>query len=287
MFADLHLHTHFSDGTYSPEELAGHARRHELTVVALTDHDTVDGCPRMAAACLAEGIEFIPAIEITAELDRHELHILGYGVEPTHSGLLAELARFQRIRQDRIRDIVVRLQKLNLPITSEAVFELANCNSPGRPHVARALIQAGVCKNLDEAFERFLKRHRPGWVPKARIHAEDAIRLIHEAGGAAVIAHPALNRCGHLIPDLARFGIDGIECFHSKHSPADSEHFEEMANRSGLLVTGGSDCHGMNKGQPLIGGVKLPLRLVEKLRDQMTRHRLAARSDEELKPAAC
>ena len=273
MFADLHLHTHFSDGTYSPEELAGHARRFELTVISLTDHDTVEGCARMTAACASEKIEFIPGIEITAELDGHELHILGYGVDTAHAGLLDALASFQQIRQDRIREIVARLRKLNVPITAEVVFALANCNAPGRPHVARALIQAGVCKSLDEAFERFLKRHRPGWVPKARVHAEDAIRLIHDAGGAAVIAHPALNRCDHLIPDLVRFSLDGIECFHSKHSPSDSEHFEHLANSLELLVTGGSDCHGMNKGQPLIGGVKLPLLLVGKLRNRIAQNR--------------
>src|SRR5688572_1238880 len=147
MFADLHLHTSFSDGTYTPEEVATLGKSLGFSALALSDHDTVEGCVRMATACVAASIEFIPATELTAELEGHELHLLGYFIDTTNAKLLVELARFQEVRQNRIREMVARLQKLNIPLREELVFDLANCRAPGRPHVARALVKAGLCKN--------------------------------------------------------------------------------------------------------------------------------------------
>jgi 3',5'-nucleoside bisphosphate phosphatase len=264
MFADLHLHTNFSDGTFSPEELVSHASRHDLAAIALTDHDTVEGCARAALACAAANIEFIPGSELTAEQDGNEIHILGYFLDTQNATLLTEIGKFQAVRQNRIREMVARLNELNVPLEADAVFALANCRSPGRPHVARALVKAGLVANLDEAFERFLKKNRPAWVPKAKISALTAIELIHQAGGLAVMAHPGLNRSDELIPDLVHAGLDGIECFHTKHSAATSEHYLQIAKKHSLLVTGGSDCHGLSKGKPLIGTVKLDYRHVEK-----------------------
>jgi hypothetical protein len=271
MFADLHLHSSFSDGTYSPEELAAYAVRYGLGVVALTDHDSVEGCEPMARACLRRGLEFVPGTELTAELDGHELHLLGYYVDTRHPRLLRALARFQEVRQNRIREMVGRLNRLNVPLAAETVFALANCRAPGRPHVARALVQGGFCTNLDEAFERYLKKRRPAWVPKYKMSALEAIELIHQAGGVAVLAHPGLNSVDDLIPDLVAAGMDGIECFHTKHSTATTEHYLLVAEQYGLLVTGGSDCHGMSKGKPLIGTIRLPYDYLPPLK---ARHRL-------------
>ena len=267
MYADLHLHTNFSDGTYTPEELAGHAARCKFKAVALTDHDTMEGCPRMAAACAERGVEFIPATELTAEHDGHELHMLGYFLDPENASLRDELAKFQKVRQQRIHEMVERLNKLGVPLKVEAVFALANCASPGRPHVARTLVQGGWCSSLDEAFERFLRKGKPAWVPKFKISASDAINLIHHAGGLAVMAHPGLNHNDDLIPGLVESGMDGIECFHTKHSTTMTQRYLEMADKFHLLVTGGSDCHGMNKGKPLIGSIKIPYDCVERLKD--------------------
>jgi 3',5'-nucleoside bisphosphate phosphatase len=266
MFADLHLHTNFSDGTYTPEELAAQGKRLGFRALALSDHDTVEGCARMKAACDTDGIEFIPATELTAELDGHELHLLGYFIETTDAKLLVELARFQEVRQNRIREMVAAIQKLGVPLREETVFEVANCRAPGRPHVARALVKVGLCKSLDEAFERFLKKDRPAWVPKFKMSATQAIDLIHDAGGLAVMAHPGLNHCDELISTLAAGGMDGLECYHTKHPWAQAAHYEKMAEQLGLLVTGGSDCHGLSKGRPLIGGIKLPYHHVERMK---------------------
>src|SRR5256886_10379585 len=273
MFADLHLHTIFSDGTYTPEELAGRARQLGLAAIAVTDHDTVEGCDRMSAACQPAGLEFIPATELTAEFDDNELHLLGYFIDTQNPRLLAEMAKFQKVRQNRIHEMVARLNQHNIPLQADAVFAIANCRSPGRPHVGRALVMGGFCANLDEAFERFLKKNRPAWEPKFKISALDAIALIHQAGGLAVMAHPGLNRTDQIIPDLVSTGLDGLEWFHTKHSPSTSQHYVRPAKEFSLAITGGAGCHGLSKGKPLIGTVKLPYEYVERLKSTAARRR--------------
>lgn len=265
MEADLHLHTFFSDGTYSPEELAAHAAQQELAAIALSDHDTMEGCERAAKACESAGIRFIPAAELTADIAGTEVHILGYFLDAHSVELVGQMARFQQVRQDRIKEMAERLQKLGIPLATEDVLAVANCKAPGRPHVARALVHSGHCKTPDEAFERFLKKDRPAWVPKFKISASEAISLIHRAAGVAVLAHPGLNKVDDRIPEMREAGLDGLECFHTKHSGPTAGHYVNMASRHNMLVTGGSDCHGMSKGRPLIGTVRLPMRHVEAL----------------------
>jgi len=225
----------------------------------------------MGAACQTAGIEFIPGTELTAEQDGNELHILGYFLDTQNSRLLSEITKFQSVRQNRIREMVARLNELDVPLKVDDVFALANCRSPGRPHVARAMVKAGLSGSLDEAFERYLKKGRPAWVPKMKMSAGEGIELIHQAGGLAVLAHPGLNRTDESIPALVEAGLDGIECFHTKHSTTTSEHYLEITDQYNLLVTGGSDCHGMSKGKPLIGTVKLPYTHVEKLKEAVAR----------------
>ena len=275
-FADLHLHSLFSDGTFTPEEIASRAKASGLATISLTDHDTVEGCARLSEACAALEIEFISGTELTTEHGGHELHLLGYFVDIQNERLLTEISKSQIVRQNRIREMVAELNKLNIPLNAEDVFAIANCKSPGRPHVARALVKAGLVNTLDEAFERFLRVGRPAWVPKKKVLSSEAIQLIHQAGGLAVMAHPGLNRTDDVIPDLVKAGLDGIECYHTKHSKSVSGHYREMAAHYNLLVSGGSDCHGMNKGRPLIGTVKLDHQHVEKLKAKVAERKLTA-----------
>ncbi len=273
-FADLHLHTQFSDGTFTPEELVLRAQNCGLACIALTDHDTVEGCDRAAAACAAAKMEFISGAELTAEFDDTEVHILGYFLDTENAVLLDRIAKFQSVRQNRINEMCAALNQLGIPLKSESVFALANCKSPGRPHVARALVKEKLIGNLDEAFEKYLKKGRPAWVPKTKMSALEGVELIHQAGGLAVMAHPGLNRTDEIIPDLVKAGLDGIECFHTKHSTVMAERYLEIAEKYNLLVTGGSDCHGFSKNKPLIGTVKLPYAHVEKLKAKVSERKL-------------
>jgi predicted metal-dependent phosphoesterase TrpH len=266
MFADLHLHTNFSDGTFTPEELAARAAEQNLAAVALTDHDTIAGCPRMAEACAQHGLEFIPGAEFTADHCGREVHILGYWLDTESPALLAQLATFQAVRTQRIRDMVERLNRRGINLTTDAVFEIAQCLAPGRPHIARALVAGGFCKTFDDAFERYLKKGRAGWVAKTRMETRTTIELIHAVGGVAVLAHPGLYRDDAIIAEIAKHELDGLECWHSKHSADASAGYAQRASELGLVATGGSDCHGMSKGQPLIGRVKLPYEQVTHLK---------------------
>jgi hypothetical protein len=268
-FADLHLHTQFSDGTFTPEELVLRAQQGGLACIALTDHDTVEGCARASVACAAVKMEFISGTELTAEHQGTEVHILGYFLDTHNAVLLEKIAKFQLGRQNRIREMVAVLNRLGVPLAAESVFALANCKSPGRPHVARAMVKEKLIGSLDEAFERFLKKGRPAWVPKTKISALEAMALVHQVGGLAVMAHPGLNRTDDVIPNLVATGLDGIECFHTKHSTVMAERYLEMADKFHLLITGGSDCHGFSKNRPLIGTVRLPYEHVERLKAKM------------------
>ena len=279
-FADLHLHTQFSDGTFTPQELVLYAQKGGLSCIALTDHDTVEGCAPTAVACAAVRMEFIPGAELTAEHADTEVHVLGYFLDTKNRALLQKIARFQSVRQNRIREMVAALNQLGIPLQEESVFALANCQSPGRPHVARALVKEKLIGSLDEAFEKYLKKGRPAWVPKTKMSALEGMELIHQAGGLAVMAHPGLNRTDEIIPGLVAAGLDGIECFHTKHSTVMSERYLEIAEKYHLLVTGGSDCHGFSKKQPLIGTVRLPYEHVEEL------YAAKKAADEKRRPAA-
>jgi predicted metal-dependent phosphoesterase TrpH len=273
-FADLHLHTMFSDGTFTPEELVLRAQNVGLACIALTDHDSVEGCERAAAACAKVKMEFISGAELTAEHEDTEVHVLGYFLDTKNKVLLDRIGKFQVVRQQRIYEMCAALNKLGIPLKAESVFALANCKSPGRPHVARALVKEKLITNLDDAFEKYLKKGKPAWVPKTKMSALEGVELIHQAGGLAVMAHPGLNRTDDIIPDLVKAGLDGIECFHTKHSTIMSERYLEIAEKYDLLVTGGSDCHGFSKKQPLIGGVKLPYEHVEKMKAKVAERKL-------------
>ena len=187
-----------------------------------------------------------------------------------------KLAQFQKVRRNRINEMADALNKVGMPLKAASVFELAGCKAPGRPHVARALVKEGHVKSLEQAFDRYLKKGKPAWVPKSKVSAAEAIELIHQAGGLAIMAHPGLNKTDDVIPRMIEAGMDGLECFHSRHSVSDIERYEGMTQKYGLLATGGSDCHGMNRGNPLIGSIKLPYVYVENMKRRWHARQTAA-----------
>ncbi|MBI4028063.1 MAG: PHP domain-containing protein [Verrucomicrobia bacterium] len=277
MKADLHLHSNYSDGTESPAEVVARAARLRIDVVAVTDHDTVAGTAEAMEAGRRLGVRVVPGAEITARFHNQELHLLAYFRAESrddagwrHPDLLRELEYSVRQRALRARKIVEKLNHLGVSMTMEEVLQatarLANAPESsgqrvtaalGRPHIAAALLAAKHVSSMEEAFARYLKKGRPAWVDKERAEAEVIIALVHRAGGIAILAHPGLLRDGNIPHRLREWGMDGVEVYHSRHSAAQAAHFRRWTVENGLLVTGGSDCHGMLKGEPLMGHVEL------------------------------
>ena len=264
-FADLHLHTRYSDGNWAPAELVCEAQRLGFAAIAITDHDTLDAIPE---ALDGAGIEVLPGVEITCRVDTNEVHLLGYlpGDSWKSTDLHAVLDHSRRVREKRIGEIVARLNEIGVPLTAPEVFACSECGTIGRPHVAMALQKAGVVTSNEEAFERFLKRGKPAYVERYRMTAAEAIGHVKRAGGVAVLAHPGLNRVDKRIAEMAEQGMDGLEIWHSRQSPAQTEHYRKMAEHLDLIVTGGSDCHGTVRGKALLGTVKVPYECVEAIK---------------------
>ena len=267
-FCDLHLHTRYSDGAYTPLELVRAAAREGFAAIAVTDHDTLDAIPESQAAGKEVGIEVIAGVEITCCVDLKETHVLGYffGNQWENRQLRAVLDHTKRIRQKRIEAFVTKLNELGVALKLADVLALSDCGTLGRPHVAMALVKRGFVGSVDEAFERFLRRGKPAYVERHRMSTSEAIGHIKRAGGVSVLAHPALNKVDDRIHDMVQQGLDGLEVWHSRHTPAQSDRYLKMVERFDLLATGGSDCHGPGRGGPLIGTVKLPYERVEALK---------------------
>lgn len=261
---DLHTHSTASDGRCSPEELVARAADAGVTVLALTDHDTFAGCAAAAAACGSRGIDFVPGIEITAVAAGRDVHVLGYFCDTAAPALQAFLAAQRQLRVDRTREIVQRLASHGLALDPEAILRPALADpsmSVGRPWIARALVEAGYVATRSEAFDLWLARGRPGFVPRTGASMQTVFDRVHGAGGLASLAHPILVGQDEWIAELASAGLDALEAFHSDHDPAATEHYLGIARRLQLLVTGGSDFHADDAhggGGP--GSVSLPPR---------------------------
>jgi 3',5'-nucleoside bisphosphate phosphatase len=267
---DLHLHTRYSDGSWTPDELCRAAAQLELAAIAVTDHDTLDGIPEVLAAGQQHGVEVLPAVEITCRIKTREVHLLGYfpGNAWQNPELQTVLDHAKRVREKRIGEMVAQLNQLGIALTPAEVFACSPCGTIGRPHVALALQQRGVVKSVEEAFERFLKSGKPGYVERYRMEAAEAIALIKRAGGVAVLAHPGLSQADKEIQNLAQQGLAGLEIWHCRQTPAQTEHYRALAARFDLLVTGGSDCHGSVLGKPLLGTVPVPYECVTAIKQK-------------------
>jgi len=247
-FVDLHVHTTASDGALSPREVVARALEAGLAAIAVTDPDEVAGvAPALAAAgeLAPGGRAGGPGVELTAYVrPQVELHILGYFVEVRHGPLLERLERFRRVRRERAERFVANLRSLGLDVDFKDVLTETGGEAIGRPHIAAALLARGLVASIDEAFRRHLSEKSPAYVPKEQISPEEAIGIIHAAGGLAVLAHPGVGKRGPWVGRLAEMGLDGVEAYHPYHSPSGAGRLERLAEKHGLLVTGGSDFHG-------------------------------------------
>lgn len=246
MYYDLHVHSRASDGALSGSELLDKACRMGLPGIAITDHDTVGELARAMAYRDGEKLDvvLVPGIELNTEIDEVEIHILGYFIDYQSPALLSNLQQIVTARYERARQMVVRLRDIGCKISFEQVQELAQGEVIARPHVAMALIKNGHASSIREAFQKYIGRGRPGYVPRYRFTPEKALELIWAAKGVSVLAHPGLIRQPQMAETVLDMGVEGLEVFYPEHSRQDMERFLALAKRRSLVVTGGSDFHG-------------------------------------------
>jgi predicted metal-dependent phosphoesterase TrpH len=257
---DLHVHSTNSDGTETPEELVSRACRVGLRALALTDHDNMGGAAAFLAACRASGLTGLAGVEISVDVEnlRGTLHMLGYGVNPQHPALREPLSRVLEGRSSRNDRILATLNTLGMALEWGEVAARAGEDVVGRVHFAQALQARGYVASVAEAFDRYLAKGRPAYVNRYRLTAEEGIRAIRAAGGAAVLAHPYtwLSDDDPLeagVKTLAAAGLAGVEVRHSDHTPEQTVALLRLAKRLGLLTTGGSDYHGSAKPNVSLG----------------------------------
>lgn len=261
MRAELHAHTNASDGQHSPAELVTLAHAQGLDLLAITDHDTTDGIASAQQAAAGRLI-ILPGIELSAE-DREDVHVLGYDFDVDDPALQAALAEFRDRREARAREMVRRLAEFGVPVSWERIEALAG-GAIGRPHIARAMVEVGAVESVREAFDRYLYNGSPAYVARQRLSPEEAIGLIHRAGGAAVLAHPGvLTDWRGMIERLAPAGLDGVEVAHPKNNENVRLELRGLAARYGLIMTGGSDFHGRAVNDALLGSITPPAGAVQ------------------------
>ena len=272
---DLHLHTTASDGRSTPYELVEHAASAGLRVMAVTDHDTTASVDEVRARAGEHGIEVVPGIEITAVEDGRDVHVLGYFLDPADATLVEFLIAQRQTRLERVQAIAARLADLGLPIDVAVVLAEVRRRpgrSIGRPQVARAMVKAGHVATAREAFDRWLGRDLPAFVPRSGSSPEDVIGVIQHAGGLASLAHPGRTNIDARIPALREAGLDALEVYHSDHDAATIGRYHQLAGELNLLMTGGSDFHGDPLHGVMVGAATLPDEAWQRLRAAKRRH---------------
>jgi hypothetical protein len=275
-YVDLHLHTTASDGVLSPSGVVRYAKAKGLQAIAITDHDTIEGCEEGLSEGERIGFEVIPGIEISAEYSPGSMHILGFFLDIHHPLLNERLEYLQKARGERNPKMVARLNQLGIEVTYEEVLKASGGGQVGRPHFANVLLEKKVVRSFQEAFDRFLKKGAPAYVDKFRFTSKEALHFINEAGGVAVLAHPntlgvnGYSELEKLIVRLADEGLKGIEVYYPEHSAVEVAQYKTLADRYSLVSTGGTDYHGIEKNELDIGvgrgEMKLPYSIVEKIK---------------------
>ncbi|HEV7238088.1 MAG TPA: PHP domain-containing protein [Thermoanaerobaculia bacterium] len=269
-YADLHTHTYHSDGTRSPKEVVDVALEHGLDILAISDHDNLAAYFEIRSYADERGVTLIPAMELSCEVGGVDVHVLAYAFNALDERIEQRLRGFRETRHRRGYAIVQRLRTLGIDISAERVDQLAAGGAMGRPHVARALVEAGHVASVSEAFDKYLGTGKPGYVDKERFAIRDAVALIHSAGGVTSIAHPTLypdhNR---LVPRLLDEGIDAVEVLHPQVDENHRERYANLARFRGKFVTGGSDDHGTVKTAQTLGTIRVPETMIGPILDRM------------------
>lgn len=271
---DLHLHTTASDGRLRPAELVDLCARRGLRVISVTDHDTLEGLAEAREAVRSlPHLHLIPGVELSVDLPGTEVHLLAYGVDPQDPHLRARLDRFRQGREARARRMVERLAELGYPLEWERVRAIAGDAPVGRPHIALAMVERGYVPDVQTAFDRFLHFGGPAYVAREKLAPEEAVALIRRCRGVAVLAHPHyVKDLDRILPRLVEAGLQGMEVYYKDCTPAQVECLEEAARRHGLLPTGGTDFHGLDRPHEVPpGAVGPPLEVADALLDLIRR----------------
>ncbi len=253
MRLDLHVHSTASDGSIEPDEVVRAAGRGGLDVIALADHDTTMGVEVARGEALPQQVEVVPAIEVSSTWDGRDIHILGYFIDPDSRELIAHESRALRRREERMREMLGRLEGQGVQVSFSEVLEAAGPgpHAVGRPHLARAMVRSSYVRTTDEAFAQYIGNDHPAFVPTRLLSPGQAIQLVLKAGGIPVWAHPPQDVLDLLLPELVRAGLRGIEVYRPRNAADHIVRLEWIARTSGLIVTGGSDWHGPENGVEL------------------------------------
>lgn len=265
-YADLHVHTFYSDSTFSPGEVVSCAKDRAIAAVAVCDHDSVSGIEPSRVIGKQMDVEIIPGIELAVEKSDAEIHILGYFVNDSLDWFRGKLEELQKGRIERVHKMVAMLRKEHINIDAEDVFKIAGRGTVGRLHLALAIMKTGKVKSMRDIFEKYIGFNKTCYVANRNFSPQEAIDIILKAGGVPVVAHPGCMGSDEYIPELIGYGLRGIEVFHSDHGPAAVKKYTEIARQHNLIITGGSDCHGLGKGRVMMGQIRMPYTTVEELR---------------------
>jgi predicted metal-dependent phosphoesterase TrpH len=262
------VHTTASDGLLSPADLVERAKGIGLRAVAVTDHDTVAGLPEAVAAGRTHGVEVVPGMELTSYIGRTEVHVVGLFIDP-YDGVAAErIEPYRLARRDRMAEMVRRLAALGVDVDVDEVHAEAPQGAVGRPHLARVLVRRGFACDESDAFVQYLRPDGPVYVKKREMSPVEAIALVRELGGLPVYAHPGVSRFDERVQGFRDAGLVGIEAWHPKHTRADVRHYARLAERRGLLVSGGSDFHGPGRSEMGLGELEIPATVLDALRER-------------------
>ncbi len=268
--ADLHIHSVCSDGSMTPEAIVKYASNLGLSAISITDHDNINAIDTARQLAGHYGIEFISGVEISARYGKNELHILGYFFDHREKELTAYLRFLQEERIKRAEKIVRLLTEYGMPMNMNEVKAKAKNGSIGRPHIAEVMVDLGLVKTYQEAFDSYLGEGCPCYFPKFKISPSDAVRLIGHAGGLSFIAHPGVDLSLEDLLKLIKLGIEGIETIHPRHTSTQISHYRRIIREYRLLESGGSDCHGERKQSSPIGKYTIPYELVIEMKERLS-----------------
>ncbi|MCQ9208048.1 MAG: PHP domain-containing protein [Omnitrophica bacterium] len=268
-YADLHIHTKFSDGSFTPEQVIEQAQQLGLSCVAITDHDEVAGIGPAIKCASDFDLEVIPGVELSVEIDSNEVHILGYFIDWQQRWFQDKLKTICQVRKTRALTIIERLKAQGINLAPDELLQEAEPGSVGRLHIARMLEKHGFVHSTQEAFNKYIGNGRLCYVKKFKLSPAEAIEMIRRLKGVAVLAHPYhIANSEQLINEFVQLGLRGIEAHYPEHDKATSEYYQNLAQKHGLLITGGSDYHGLGKAGAQMGDVKIPYDLVEQLKKE-------------------